>query len=378
MAHEINISAAGKAAMAFSGETPWHGLGQRLTEGAPLEVWTREAGMDWEAKTANVVFTRDDGTIGNYGDKRVIYRGDTGAPLSVMGDGYKMVQPRECIHFFESLIEGGDYKLHTAGVLNGGRRMWALARNGATAEIVKGDKVARFLMLATSLDGSTPTVAAFTSVRVVCANTIAIALREAKTGKAGKAVRVSHRSVFDAYSVKAQLGLAATSWAQYVEDMQALSEKRVTLGEARDVLREIFGQPVSNRKKDAAPTSAFVVDAGKAATIDAAGELAALLAGSHVPKADAADEARDDLARILAGGNEREQKSVKRSLELFAGAARGANHPGVKGTAWGLLNAVTEHIDHEQGRTRDTGLSNAWFGKGADAKQETLAALLAL
>lgn len=391
MAHAIAKTAAGADAMAFTGATPWHGLGQRLTEGATLDQWTQAAGFDWNALTATPEFLRADGTRGSFDDKRVIYRSDTGAPLSVMGAGYQIVQPREVMGFFQSLIEGHGMKMHTAGVLDGGRRLWALCKNGHAGEIVKGDKVRQFLMLATSLDGSTPTVATWTQVRVVCANTIAIALRDSKTkarmskkqGGAASAVRVSHKSAFDAEAVKAAMGLADTAWNQFAEDAAKLVDTPVSLGEARDVLRGIFGEPVSTKRKPSEAPAATLAPVGApaaapAGAVAAAGDLAALLASPYVPKVDAAAEAREDLARLLAKGDTREQKSVARCLALFAGEGRGANHAGVTGTAWGLLNAVTEHVDHEMGRTRDTGLTSAWFGRGNAFKQDALQSLLTL
>ncbi len=386
MAHMIANTARGTAAMAFVGAKPWHGLGQELTAGAPVEVWTREAGFDWEALAAVPMFTRADGITVPYGDKQVIYRSDTGAPLSVMGKGYKIVQPREVLGFFESLIAGHGMHLETAGILDGGRRMWALAKNGHGGDIVPGDTVHQYLMLATSLDGTTPTTATFCATRVVCANTIAIALREAannigkdKAGKAARksAVRVSHRTIFDADDVKRQMGLADDAWRQFATDCAMLADKGVNMDQARDILREIFGQPlVSKRAAVALPAPVAAPAAAPAAALAAAGDLAALLNAPHVPKQDAESEARETLAALLAGGDAREQKSVARCLELFAGAGRGADHDGVKGTAWGLLNAVTEHIDHEQGRTTDTRLQSAWFGRGAQFKQAAYDALL--
>jgi len=360
--------------MAFTGQTPWHGLGQRLTGNATLEQWTREAGMDWQALALTPEFTMPDGERRTYEDKRIIVRDDTRAPLSVMGEGYKIVQPREVMGFFQSLIKGGEFQLHTAGVLDGGRRMWALAKNGHGGEIVKGDRVRQFLMLATSLDGTTKTVAAFTQVRVVCANTIAIALQGAHKdiakhkarGGAAQAVAVSHKSEFDADDVKHTLGLAGETWAQFQIMAQELAGRRCGMEEARSILRQLFGQPVGKRgAKQATEKAADTAAAPQGDT------LAALLAAApaHVVRDDITAEARSDLARMLSGSkDEREQRSVARCLELFAGAGRGAQADGVAGTRWGLLNAVTEHIDHEQGRTADSSLTSAWFGRGAQFK----------
>ncbi len=375
MAHEIYTARNGQACMAFVGATPWHGLGQHLTEGAPITIWTKEAGFDWEALAATPTFTRADGTIGQFGEKSVIYRSDTGAPLSVMGDRYKIVQPREVLGFFDSLIKDQGFQLHTAGVLCGGNKLWALAKNGHGGEVVKGDKVRQFLMLSTSLDGSSPTTAAFTEVRIVCASTLRMAMRSIDKKNS---VRVSHRSVFDADSVKRQLGLAGDIWQHFMNSAQSLAEQPCDLEEAREILRGIFGQPVSSRR---------VIDAAEVAqaaplpvTLDASQTFAALLdrpARAQVVDMPATGTGKGEFAALLAAGAMREQKSVARSLELFDGAGRGANHPGVKGTRWGLLNAITEHVDHEMGRTADSRLDSAWFGRGDGFKQAAFAALTA-
>ena len=355
MAHELYTNKAGKTAMAFVGETPWHGLGQQLTQGAPLEVWTREAGFDWEAKSSPVSFVREDGVIGHMAEKMVIYRGDTNAPLSVMGSDYKIVQPREVIEFFRGLAASDGFTLHTAGVMRGGRSMWALASNHTEAEVVPGDRVRSNLLLCTSLDGTLATTAGCTHVRVVCANTLAEALGAGLKDAQGRNIggktsgaRVTHRSVFDADKVKAEIGLCRSTFGRFIADAQALAARPVDMEEAREILRGIFGQPIKSRKLDTTPAGIAAAALAKAS----GGAVAAMI----------------DI---------REQKSVARCLALFGGEARGANHEGVAGTRWGLLNAVTEHIDHEQGRTSDARLSSAWFGRGADFKSAAFQALIA-
>ena len=375
MAHEIYTARNGTASMAFVGETPWHGLGQRLTESATIEEWTREAGFEWEALQAPMFFDTGAGRreVAGY---RAIVRSDTGESISVMGDRYQIVQPRQVIEFFRDLTESQGWHLHTAGVLDGGRKLWALAKNGTTGEVVPGDRVNANLLLATSLDGSTATVAGMTDIRVVCANTLGMARRAGLKGYgAGKqAARVSHRSIFDADSVKQQIGVARDVFAERMEQYAKLAKLEIGTTEARDILREIFGAPTEKRLARAAKATQAVI--AKASAHDGADDLASLLSRPMRPRDDdGTDDARADLARILAG-DVREQKSVARCLALFAGEGRGALHPGVAGTGWGLLQSVTEHIDHEQGRSADSRLSSAWFGRGNDFKQETLAALL--
>lgn len=367
MAHDIDTS-KGRAAMAFTGETPWHGLGQRLTETATVEQWTVEAGMDWEALSAPVQFVDQHGTLVKMPEKQVIYRSDTGDALSVMGGRYRIVQPREVMEFFRDLTEQGGWKLHTAGVLDGGRKMWALARNHTEGDVVPGDRVKGNLLLATSLDGTMPTVAAMTAIRVVCANTLRMALQgsfvTAGNGRLGKvrdgqrALKVSHRSQFDAAAVKAEMGVARETFDDFMSKARAMADMPCHVEEARAILRRIFGEP--HQSRGATPTS----DGVSMLTVNR--NLASV-------------EPQSELARLLAkdsGGRVTEQKSVARALALFSGEGRGANAEGVAGTRWGLFNAITEHVDHEQGRTRDARLQSAWFGRGDGFKQAALSELL--
>ena len=83
MAHQIEN-------MAYVGATPWHGLGSQLTRKQPLEVWQREAGMDWQIQESPVHFKADSigplGTIHSFPERRVLFRSDTKAPQSVVSN----------------------------------------------------------------------------------------------------------------------------------------------------------------------------------------------------------------------------------------------------------------------------------------------------
>jgi phage/plasmid-like protein (TIGR03299 family) len=89
-----------------------------------------------------------------------------------------VVQPREVLEFYRDLTEVAGYELETAGVLKAGRKFWALARTGKSAALKGNDVVNGYLLLATSCDGTLATVAMPTTVRVVCNNTLTIALRD--------------------------------------------------------------------------------------------------------------------------------------------------------------------------------------------------------
>ncbi|MHA7881563.1 MAG: DUF932 domain-containing protein [Saccharospirillum sp.] len=317
MAHEVET-------MAFIGKTPWHGLGNHLSPQQPLEVWAEQAGMNWQIEESDVCFiARAAGHLGEirpFSDNKVLYRSDTKAPLSVVSQRYKVVQPAEILEFYRDLTEQSGFELETAGVLKGGKKLWALARTGQTGTLQGVDQSDGFVLLATACDGTMATTAQFTSVRVVCNNTLAIALN----GQA-PSVKVRHNTQFNAQSVKKQLGISVSAWDDFMYQLKTLSERKVTARDAKGFLTNVF------------------------------------------------TERAEQEGLVL---NER---GIQRSLELFEGRGMGSHLTTSRNTAYGLLNAVTEYVDHEQrARSNDYRLDSAWFGKGATTKQKALDQALTL
>lgn len=317
MTHQIET-------MAHIGAAPWHRLGNALPPRQPLSVWAEKAGMDWEILDAPVLYGVDAdnaSVVRSFDDQRVLYRSDSKAALSVVGRRYQVVQPRAVLEFYRDLSEVAGYELETAGVLKGGRKFWALARMGKEAAVQGKDVVRGYILLATSCDGSLATTATPTTVRVVCNNTLTMALNGA-TG----AVKVPHSTAFDADAVKRQLGIAVSGWDEFMYRMKKLSERKVRDKEVDKFLRKVLGV--------------------------------------------------SQLAPDQAVGNER---AMKRVLALFEAQGQGAELAAARGTAWGLLNSVTEFVDHERrARSQDFRLDSAWFGQGAAVKDRALEEALQL
>lgn len=309
MAHEVS-------SMAYVGDTPWHGLGQSLPTKQSLDVWAEAAGMNWQIKETPVRFMAEGaghlGVIHEFAEQKVLFRSDTKAPLSVVSDRYQVVQPREVLEFYRDLTEMSGYELETAGVLKGGKKFWALARTGQKAMLKGQDEVQGYLLLATSCDGSLATTATPTTIRVVCHNTLSIAVNGAVS-----AIKVPHRSRFEAQAVKQQLGIAVSQWDLFMYRMKQLSERKVKSHEAMNYFLKVFCE---------------------------------------------------DSTQGLS--NERALKSV---MALYEGHGMGAELDSAKGTAWGLLNAVTEFADHHRrARNLEYRRDSAWFGQGASLKQRAL------
>lgn len=119
--------------MAFTGSTPWHGLGHRLPQHQPLEIWLKAAGMDWTLQESEVLFRADPKRpfdVHAHADSKVLYRSDTLMPLSVVSARYQTVQPHAILEFYRDLVSVGGFELETAGVLKDGKKLWALAKTG--------------------------------------------------------------------------------------------------------------------------------------------------------------------------------------------------------------------------------------------------------
>lgn len=315
MAHELYTNADGRTSIAYVGETPWHGLGQALTPASPIEVWMREAGFNYSIIGSPVEFDTASGK-GSMPGRQVLYRSDTEDALSIVSDKYKVVQPAEVMEFFRDLTEEYGWQLETAGVLFNGAKYWALAKTGNDMRVMGQDQVGDYMMLATSCDGTMRTLAKRTSVRVVCNNTLSIAQR-------GEGFRVSHSSIFDPLKVKHELKLI-DGWKEFENNVRQLAERRVSSLEAIDYVVRIFGDP---------------------------------------------SKPVDQQSSI---------NTIAKVLKLYDGDAKGSGLKSAKGTAWGLVNAITEYCDWHKGDSQDRRLDAAWFGKTADLKERAFTEALKL
>lgn len=304
--------------MAYVGATPWHGLGQQLAPHQPLEVWAQQAGLSFSILETPVCYQADGfdpfEAIAQFTGHKVLYRSDTQAALSVVSDRYKVVQPEQVLEFYRDLTQESGFELETAGVLKGGRKLWALARTGQSTALKGTDQVNGYVLLATACDGTLATTAQFTSVRVVCNNTLGLALADGS-----QAIKVRHNTRFDGQRVKRQLGLSASTWDAFMYRMRTLSERRIKSHEAMNFYLNVFDDP------QGAP---------------------AMLANA---------------------------RAMKTAQNLYEGHGLGAELSAAKGTAWGLLSSITEFVDHRRrARSQDNRLDSAWFGTGAALKQRAV------
>lgn len=346
MAHELDYS-TGRAAIAYlaAGGIPWHKEGTPMPAGASLEAWRVGAGMGWEIKRADVQYVDTEGRVQTWTDRIVLFRSDTGAPLSVMGDGYREVQPSQVLDGFFSLSESQGWALETAGCLRGGRQFWALAKTGLESN--GGDAHRLYMLISTSADGSLATSVIGTDVRVVCANTMGMALR----GQKGATAKVRHNTAFDLKQIKRDLGLVDldATWAAFRADMAQLADVRVSRTEASAIFSELLRPGTMGERQ--------VRDLGAQSFSDLLTAPRALTANPGVRITDKAPRAIRGLA----------------DLETSYISAPGA----CPGTGYGVLQAVTHYVDHVRGSDYDSRMSSAWFGQGVAVKERARELVLA-
>lgn len=315
MVAAVTVRKNGFAEHAFVGEVGWHGLGNALKANSKIDTWLKAAGMDWDIKRAAMMFQPDTNGPIEIEGRQILYRSDNHFPLGEVSQNYKVVQPGEVLEFFRGLCDNNGFSLNTAGTLFDGKRFWALASVGEDAVVLGDDVIKAYLLLATSADGSLATTAQFTTIRVVCNNTLSWAVSEGKANRKGR-VAVSHRSVFKPEDVKDDLGIVRTQFGDFMGAARKVAKVKVTKEQAGEFLAKLLTDSRTIASKEPAGT-----------------------------------------------------RSYKRIMELFEGEAKGAELKGVEGTMWGLVNSITEYVDHHQNtKSIEHRMSDAFFGRGDQLK----------
>lgn len=317
MAHMIDMT-TGMAAVAYNTRPCWHGLGQPMTDGMSLDQWRVAAGLDWEAKKQKVGFFENG--VFQQGDSNILYRSDTLKELGVVSDDYKVLQPKAVLEFYRDLVADHGFEMETAGALHDGKRIWALARTGKDFRVAGTDLVEGYCLLATSFDKSLATRVQFTSVRVVCQNTLNMAYSSGKNF-----VSVPHSAIFDERRVKIDLGIYSESAELFEERVHTLANTPVDKETAIRFIMELMAPDVDKE-----------------------------------------------------GISTRKLNQVNDVVGLFNGRGKGSDLRSANGTMWGLVNAVTEYVDHHAGRSQGTRLNSAWFGQGAELKSTAFEKALAM
>ena len=302
MAHELEI-VNGVAQMAYAGETPWHGLGAQVSNDLTPVQMMDKAGLNWSVDKENLVTVSGKPIAG----KQALIRSTDGKVLDVVGDDWNPVQNEEAFQFFSEYVLAGDMEMNTAGSLKGGRNVWALAKVKESFTILGEDQVDSYLLFSNPHQYGKAIDVRFTPIRVVCNNTLTMSLNSTSKNQ----VKLNHRSVFDADTVKTTLGIAHEKFGKYKEMAEFLASKKFSVDSLIQYYNDVFPHTYNKDK------------------------------GTSITKAD-------DLTKTA--------KAAMEVLHTQPGANLG------EGTWWQAFNSVTYLTDHKMGRSADTRMESAWFG----------------
>ncbi len=318
MSHDLDVS-TGKPAMAYVGEVPWHGLGKKVPPGQPIEEWVEAARLNWQIQMLPVQYHFQD-CMRMMPERFVLARDDNGTALSIVSADYQVVQPMEILEFYRELVEERQYTLETAGALDGGRKVWALARTGFVADVAGDpcDKLGAYVLLATSCDKSLATTVTFTSIRVVCQNTLGFAFDDVKQSNR-RHIKVDHTKKFDAASIRESLGLVDKAWSNFMAKINPMANRKLDDKTAQKYFENLFLTD-KERTEGKQPSNAKF-------------------------------------------------KEISQITSLFH-SAQGQGLATTKNTLWGALNAVTYYVDHVRSTASVERIDSAWFGAGAALKEK--------
>lgn len=294
---------------AFKG--PWGGIGFDISgKSTPMEMM-EACGADYTVSKEAEYIKRKGKEIRT--GKYSLLRNDNDKILSSVSEEWKVNQNSVAFEFFNDFVTEGDMEMNTAGVLDEGRMVWALAKIKDGFSILnKKDKIDSYLLFSNPHKYGMSTTVMSTPIRVVCENTLQLAL----SGKSDMMIRVSHRNEFHPEMVKKTLSLNKQKIDQYKEAAEFLASKKASDKASQEYFAKLF--PLTSNKK------------GKENVVS------------------------------------RNANMLMEILETQPGAELGA------GTWWANFNAVTYATDHLLSNNVETRLYSAFYGSGRNRKVDAL------
>ena len=308
--------------MMYVGEKPWHGLGTKLNNVATAAEAIAAAGLDWKVEKKELFLANGKQVDGSL----ATVRNDTGAVLGVVGDIYRPLQNKEAFSFFDAIVGSKEAMYHTAGALGTGERVWILAKLPGQIRVIGDDVTDKFLLLTNTHDGTAAVNMMFTPIRVVCQNTLNVAVSEAsRTQKVRHSASIGMRIE----DVRKGLGIVSERFRMFEEAAQAMTKVQVNGEQWRELLKSVGIIP----------------------------------ADEHAKMTGRARNIMDEVTDFYTHG-------------------KGQTLPGVKGTAWAAFNGISEYVDYARAtKGEDKAQSRAaslLFGSGATLKQKAWDAAMAL
>ena len=300
MAHELESD---KSFASFR-QPAWHGLGTVFEEEVSTKEMLKLANLqDWNVRLEEVAIPEgfESDRKYNYVTRTNPFDRSQNDILGVVGERYRILQNEELFDFGDALLDGGG-RWETAGSIKGGRQVFgslALERETVLDPSGVSDKVNSYLLVNTSHDGSIAIQASVTPVRVVCANTLNLALGSGvgrnRSVKQSYKIRHTQTASGKIQAAREALGLANAYMDEFDKLAQEMIQQTVSNDKFQDIIRMAYPMPEADKK----------------------------------------------------GAMSKWSTKVEQLEDIYTGQFNDT----IAGTAWGALNALTERIDwHRNGR----------------------------
>lgn len=224
---------------------PWAGLGGRLSSDGSVDEWLTQARLDWTAEKGQTHYYADGDRI--WKGQNVLFRSDTKKPLAYVSDRYQTVQPKQILSFFRDIADAHEgFSIETAGQIKGGSRIWALAKSEVGDIDLGGDKIQRYMLMATSFDKSWPTYVKQTSFRPACMNVLASA-----EGR----ISFTHIRPVDLQSLREKMNMDS-AWERFSELINKAVNQKMTDSGSRHFFDTILFPKAVKEKETFSQTAA--------------------------------------------------------------------------------------------------------------------------
>jgi phage/plasmid-like protein (TIGR03299 family) len=250
MAHEIDFTTQAQGSAMFAYQPAWHGFGTVVSEAQTSADALRIAGLDWNVALTDLAAIMPDGSHQPIDTHRATMRTDTGKALGAVGTRYQPLQNRDAFAWMDEVVGEQLAIWHTCGSLRGGKDVWMLAKLPGHIEVCDRDVLDKYVLI-TNNHAGTGAVRLFpTSVRVVCANTLRLAISEVDSNKSDAGLPLGLKLFHTAGSLgrrvqkaKELLGVIGKSHDEFATAARSMLSHELNTQQVSDY----FGGLVENR-----------------------------------------------------------------------------------------------------------------------------------
>lgn len=325
----------------FGSRNPWFGVGTNISTATTIEEGIKLAELDWQVACEQLYLSGEEAKLPDGSPSGVFMRGaavpalatirkDTNKLLGVVKPGYKVLQNLDAFRWFQPFLDSGQAKLEMAGCLSNGRHIFILARITIDPiDVLDGDPVICYLLLANGHDGTMAVTMGLTPIRVECSNTLAAAL----DNEHSKLLRVVHDKNLTGNLdlVQSAVNLAKRQFEASIDGYKLMAARGIKSEDLKAYVRNVFAPKAEQRKNP--------------------------------------DRKRVELEAV--------DKIYDKVVTLFESGA-GTDIPGVRGSAWGAYNAINEYLLYVRGRNQNARLNSIFFGTAANLNQRAHAVALGI